>query len=383
MPLGSSRVLVGVALLALALRLFSAGLAFKANVVFPLKLGEQFTVLDDTHYFWDAFARWDSGWYRGIAMNGYQFVEGGRSNLAFFPVYPMARRLAGRLLGGDQFHYYLGGVVVSWVAFVVAAMLLYALARLDVDEAAALRVVAYCAIFPFAFFFGMVYAESLFLCLMLGAFYAVRTRRWALSGVLGALAFCTRVSGIMALPALAYLAWKAAGADHRERLAATAAVGAMVVGFAAWCGFNFVVSGSPFEWYHSITRWGYQPGGAPWTPFVLLLQALVTRPYEFLMEAMAPYDTLNGLTALSFTALVIPVWRRFGPAYGLYMLANLWLPLSSGQFEGLGRYCSVLFPAFIWIGSAVGPWAQLPVAFGFSTLYMLGLALFVNVHPLF
>ncbi len=75
------------------------------------------------------------------------------------------------------------------------------------------------------------------------------------------------------------------------------------------------------------------------------MQRLLTHPYAFLAsEPMALYDTLYGVTALLFAAAIPFVWRRFGAAYGLFMLLNLYVPLSSGAFEGLGRYCSVLFP---------------------------------------
>ena len=66
---------------------------------------------------------------------------------------------------------------------------------------------------------------------------------------------------------------------------------------------------------------------------------------------MALYDTLYGVTALAFAAAIPFVWRKLGAAYGLFMVVNLYVPLSSGTFEGLGRYCSVLFPAFIWLAS--------------------------------
>ena len=33
------------------------------------------------------------------------------------------------------------------------------------------------------------------------------------------------------------------------------------------------------------------------------------------------------------------------------MAVNLWLPLSSGQVEGLGRYVAVMFPLFIWLAT--------------------------------
>jgi hypothetical protein len=37
------------------------------------------------------------------------------------------------------------------------------------------------------------------------------------------------------------------------------------------------------------------------------------------------------------------------------MLLNLWLPLSSGALEGIGRYCSGRFPCFIWLVSLRSP----------------------------
>ena len=98
---------------------------------------------------------------------------------------------------------------------------------------------------------------------------------------------------------------------------------------------------------------------------------------------MAPYDTLNGIAALACLGVIPFVWRRFGAGYGLFMLANLWLPLSSGQFEGLGRYCTVLFPVFIWLATLRSRLVFDGVIVVFATLYTLCLALFTNVHPLF
>ena len=172
-----------IVIVTVALRLATALLAFFAQVTIPAYQDQGFGVYRERHAFWDNFARYDSGWYHGIARNGYQWVEGGRNNLAFFPVYPMAMRASGLLLGGKPADFYFGGIAVSWVACMVAMLLLYRLARLDVDEDAAERAVPYALLYPFAFFFGVVYSESLFLMLVLGAFYGFRTRRWALGAV--------------------------------------------------------------------------------------------------------------------------------------------------------------------------------------------------------
>lgn len=377
--------LVRIALLALAIRMLSVLLAFGANVLFPLHLPEQFTILGQTHAFWDTLARWDSGWYVGIARDGYAYVPGGRSNLAFFPAYPLAMRAVGGLLGGETPHYFFGGVVVSWLAFAGAMVMLWKLARLDLSAEDADRAVLYAAVFPFAFFFGLAYSESLYLLLMVSAFYAVRTGHWLLAAAAGAIAMVSRVNAIMALPALAWLAWRTAAGDRHRLVSATLALLAMTLGFAAWCGYNYMLSGNPLEWMSSITRWGYYPGQVLPKNYPGLVVALWTRPYEFLLgEPMAPYDTLNGLTALAFLAAVPFVWWRLGVGYGLFMLANLVLPLSSDQFEGMGRYCAVLFPMPIFLASVIR--SATPhhlLLFVYGTFYMLVLALFVNVHPIF
>ena len=116
-----------------------------------------------------------------------------------------------------------------------------------------------------------------------------------------------------------------------------------------------MLSGNPIEWAASITRWNYHPGGAPpWAPLFGLIEALWTRPYHYLTtEHQALYDTFNGFVAIVVLVATPYVWWRLGAGYGLFMAANLALPLSTGQFEGLGRYCSVLFPFAIGLAAAV------------------------------
>jgi hypothetical protein len=146
--------------------------------------------------------------------------------------------------------------------------------------------------------------------------------------------------------ALAWLAWQHAQPTRRDRLGATAWRGPRHERLRGLLRHIYHLTGNPFEWAATLERWGYFPGGAPWTAPVNLVRHLVTHPYRFLTtDPMAPYDSLYGVTGILF-ALAIPfVWRRFGAAYGLFMLVNLWLPLSSGVFEGVGRTARSCFPA--------------------------------------
>ena len=368
---------------ALCFRVVSATVGFISNVTIPDYQNQGFTVLEQPNPFWDRFARYDSGWYAGIAAKGYSYVEGRRNNLAFFPLYPQLMGRVGRLFGGAQTDFYFAGIAISWVSFALATALLYRLARLDLSHEAAARATIYATIFPSAYFFGVVYSEALFFLTLVGAALAIRTQRWVIAAVAAAAMTATRVNGVMFLAPLALIGWQAAQTDRDRRFAIVAAA-AGVVGIGSYSAFNYAISGNPLEWYYSITRWGYYPGGNPLAGLYAVGHALVTRPFSFLTtERMAPYDALNALIAAA-TLLAVPiVWKRLGTGYAAVIVLGLLLPLSSGQAEGLGRYCSVLFPLSIWLGSLQGETRHYGLMVGFAMFYALGLVLFGNVHPLF
>ena len=313
-----------------------------------------------------------------------RYVAGGRGNIAFFPVYPLLMRYVGRAFGRRSGDLYLGGIVVSWVAFVLAMVVMFSLARLDLPRRRAERAVLLTAIFPFAFFYGVVYTEAVFLLFTVASFYCFRTRRWVLGGVCGGLATATRVNGVLMLPSLAWIAWRSAEPTARDRALAIGGLLLVPCGIGAYSLYIYHLSGSPLEWAATISRWGYYPGSAPTAGVTRLAYHLLTHPYAYLAgDRLAPYDTLNGLTALLFVVAVPFVWWRCGAACGWFMAANLWLPLSAGQYEGLGRYCAVLFPFFIWLASLRSRAVLMAALVLSAMLYTLCLALFTTIHPLF
>ena len=186
-------------------------------MAFPAYQPHQFTMFGQPSAFWDPFVRYDSGWYLGIARTGYDSataIAGGRGNIAFFPVYPLLMRYVGRAFGRAPSDFFFGGILVAWISFVLAAIALFYLARLDLPRRQAERAVLLAAIFPFAFFFGVAYSESTYLLFTVLSFYLFRTRRWLLGGVCGAVATATRVNGIMMWPALAWIAWRTRRTDR-------------------------------------------------------------------------------------------------------------------------------------------------------------------------
>src|SRR5256885_4545563 len=97
----------------------------------------------------------------------------------------------------------IAAALVSLAAFLVALVALHRLTELELGAAAARRTVILVAFFPAAVFFSAAYTESLFLALSVGVLLAARRERWALAGVLGALAAATRSAGVLLIvPAL-------------------------------------------------------------------------------------------------------------------------------------------------------------------------------------
>ena len=115
-----------------------------------------------------------------------------------------------------------------------------------------------------------------------------------------------------------------------------------------------------------------------------MLSELAARPYQHITtHPTAPYDILNGFTGLFFVLSLPLVGRRIGAAYVVHMALNLWLPLSSGVFEGVGRYCAVLFPFYFVMATARPFIVRKSMLVASAALYMLCMALWVNLHPIF
>ena len=153
-----------------------------------ISLPDQFDACSgDPSPFWDTFARHDSGWYfehRAQRLRCATAVAGGRSNIAFFPVYPLLMRYVGRPVRPRSTAISISAASSSrGCPSSLAMVALYLPRALDLPRRRAERAVLLTAIFPFAFFFGVVYTESTFLLFTVLAFYGFRTRRWMLGGV--------------------------------------------------------------------------------------------------------------------------------------------------------------------------------------------------------
>ena len=75
----------------------------------------------------DLFFSWDSGWYLDIVKNGYFYIPGKESSVAFFPLYPI-------LIKFFPFSFFdpkLIGFILSNLFLLLAGIYLYRLVKLE------------------------------------------------------------------------------------------------------------------------------------------------------------------------------------------------------------------------------------------------------------
>lgn len=332
--------------------------------------------------------RWDAGWYYSIARVGYYWDRRARQqNVAFFPAYPMSMRGVARLFGGGAATYVLAGVAVSHAAFLCSLLLLYQLARGLLGEPEQARAaVLLTASYPFSIYHGGVYTESLFLLGVVGAMLECHRGRWARAVPWGLLVGLTRPNGFLLAAPLAIMAagaWRTqrrdGPADARRWLgAAGAAVVAPIAGVAIYSLYIGSLTGNPLAWAAQHAAWGRTfQGTAP----IAAMTAEIARVGPAAYLAAHPYEVINGAAAVAALALVIPVGRRLGLAYAVFVAVNLLPPLLMGGTMSMGRLTATMFPLFLWLAAAA-PRQAAALAVAFALLQGFAAVLFYTWRPL-
>jgi hypothetical protein len=318
-------------------------------------------------------SRWDASWYAGIATYGYTWNARGQQrdqqSIVFFPAYPLAMRAVGRLLGS---RYVLGGMILSFAAFLVALIYLYGLARQWLDHEQTVTALWLLASYPFALFYSAVYTESLYLCAAVAAFFHFHRGQLVKASIWGLVVGLTRPNGCFLSVPLGMLAlehlfrsggeagprrwWHEVFHGHpvadqplavfRPRPFATMLTAAMPgIGMLLYSLFIYNLTGDAFAWAKGHMAWGRQYGGLS----NLFVNSYVYVSYFglYAYTSSIPLDIMNAAPALFVFAMTWLVFRRFGLPYAVFLLVNLVPPILIGGFLSVGRFTSVLFPAFL------------------------------------
>ena len=303
-----------------------------ANITSKMYMG----IPVETISWFEPWQRWDTPQYQAIARRGYAAFD---TALFTPPLYPFLMGKTAPVFGDDSL---VSGLLISGLAFLVCLLAVFQIARYEfANERLAVRAVLFLAVFPTAFFLSAAYSESLFLMGAMLALYSARKQRWITSGLWGALAALTRITGPLLIFPLAFAAWQAwHNREWRAWLAPLiTGLGALVFPIYVWFGLHQ----SPIAiLVASTTR-----GGRLALPGLNIIEAA-----NRILHGQLVVENLIELTfTLLFIVLTINIWKKLPRLYGVYSVTLMLLfvvRLGSPQpLVSMARYVLEIFPAYL------------------------------------
>jgi len=197
---------------------------------------------------WHVFSAWDSTFYERIATCGYDNLinEKQLAFIVFFPLLPLLTRVL--MTFGLPFE--VAGTLVNNLAFLGAAIVLYAWIneRHDVNVARwTTSVLVWC---PLSLFGTVIYAEGLYILFSTAALRAFDQKQYALTALWGAFATAARPTGIALIPAFLLVS----GIERRgvKAYIASLASGSGLFLFSLYCQIKL---GDPLAFLHAQKAW--------------------------------------------------------------------------------------------------------------------------------
>jgi hypothetical protein len=323
------------------------------------------------------YAKFDSGWYLSIIEWGYGPPPpvGKPSNHAFFPLYPLTAKVPRDTFAMDGFH---AGLLVSYVCFFLAAALFLREGIARLGEREAWRSLAFLLLFPTAFFFAAVYAESMELLFALLAFRDARRGETLRAGLWAALMGLTRAFALAAGPALFLAALEAPGFRGARRYLRAALLGAIPIAVVLlWIFGMGYFKQEPGLFFRSLEGW--HRGSDPIAGVVAFFRGFYDHARLGDLKRDFPL-ALDYFMVLVFAAIAVfqLVRRRWSDA--AWTACAIGLPVTTGLSGGIPRFFLVIYPASFALAEATrdSPRARI-AAWTVSGLLLLACAArFVN-----
>jgi len=343
-------------------------------------------------------ANFDGMHYLSIAKNGYSQYQ-----QAFFPFYPLLIKFLTPVFAGKDL---VAALFISSLSLLGGIYFLYQLVLLDYKEKIAKRTVFFLLIFPSAFFFALVYTESLFLFLSVGAFYFARTKNWVLAGILAGLASATRLVGIFLLPAL-LVEWiqqdkfknqiskiKIAYQNIKRKnifefspvifhfsflIFNLLPLFLVPLGLLFYMRFLAINYQDPLLFLHVQPAFGVQRSADK-----LILYYQVIWRYLKMIAATKPDPLfftvwIEFISTLSFLILiVIAYFKKIRMSYLVYTILSYFVSTLTGTFVSMPRFLLVLFPCFICLALIENKLFRLAISIIFLIISFSMVSLFVR-----
>jgi hypothetical protein len=327
---------------------------FPANPVEPW----QGIVFPD-HKWVDGWVRWDSMWYEAIVNNQPRFLPSGYSTANFFPLYSFVSWIVAlpvRLWLDHERAFYIGGLIVSSVSFLLALKAVFRLASKLADADVAVRTVWLIAVFPFSFFLTAVYADALYFCLAAWSLALAYEGRWPAACVLAVLASMTRIPGFALYPAIVLEYLRQHDFNPRSLAKQLPSLLILAAGPIVIAGYHYWRYGDALAFLHARQQgWNRASGFASLQrDFNYFFQGSVSGCGS-VGECWHQFDVTRRVLGCWYVALiplsiasVLYASRTLGVGLTVWALLSVGMGLVNG-LDGTGRFTAVLFPVFIGV----------------------------------
>jgi len=292
------------------------------------------------------YAKFDSGWYLSIMDWGYGPPPpvGRPSSHAFFPLYPFTAKVFRDTFAMDGFH---AGLLVSYICLFLAASLFLREGIARLGEENGWRAVFFLLLFPTAFYFAAVYAESMELLFALLAFRDARRGETLRAALWGALLGLTRAFALTAGPALFLAALEAPRPAGARRYLRAALVGAVpVAAVLLWVYGLGWAKNEPGLFFRSMEGWHRGSGT------IAGFESFFRGFYDHLRLGDLKGNVLDYFMLLAFAVIGVYqlVRRRWSDA--AWTACAIGLPITTGLPGGIPRFFAVVYPAYFALADA-------------------------------
>ena len=319
--------------------------------------------------------KWDGLHYVNLAELGYSgYVEDGKNLfLVFFPLYPWLMRVVSLITGNTM----AAGLLLSFVCYGAGCVFLYKLAAFELGRGGAVRTVLFLSVYPYAFFFGGIMTESLFLLTTAAGLWYIRRHRWWLAGMWGLLAAMTRMHGVLLIGAAAAELVEHLGRfDWKAIVRRLPALILPAVGTLVYLALNWSVTGNPFAF--TVMQQHWSQGFCPIADTLrYVLQNALSYPTELVRyQIWVPTILLFPV----FFALLVWARNKFRCMYTLYGFVYLVLNYSLSWLLSAGRYLSCALPFFLFAAALTRgrPRLTAVLAAAMGAGFLLNLVWFLN-----
>ena len=342
------------------IRLLIASLILKATyLVFAYFILGNFPLLSTDNYA-SIIKRNDAGWYERIATNWYPVITDKKdlgyndgadfkqSEWAFFPFYPGLTRICIKWLNVE---YDFIGIIWSVIFSSLAFTGFYLFCELYLKDA---RRAFYSSLvfllFPFHYYFSMMYTEAIYFSVLIFSFLSIYTRKYLFIPFLIIPLVLVRPNGIIGLIPLYLYFLERKDIISKERIDLKMLLGKQTV----LQSLLFLTGPAAFILYSIYQKqmtgyyFAFSIAQAGWYREFMLPFFAFFRRGDFTTQ-------FNSFYTIAAILLSIFAWKRFPLSLNIFIWTSLLLPLCSGSVTSMPRFISVIFPLTILISDWLYP----------------------------